>query len=504
MLRTKLSLSRILPVMLPGFAACCALVVTSQVFAGPPRVTDGLEPDYEASGFVVPAGYNQPVMQAGGGVAQANAPYGPTPMYNVAQTGFFHGGAASNCDAGGCDGMCGGACGGGAMGGCGMCGGGGCGGCGLLGGGMSDLRHICIFCRGDGCGVCQTNLAGGAAGLLSCLAPYTEAGIGAQRWYDFSAEAVFLGMDADVRNTGITSNGIGGPIVLRTSDAYESNIQPGMRFSGSMICGAGGNLEATYMGVNHFDGSAFVTDPAPTYYSFISQFGNAPPGGYDDTDASLYQGVQSQSRFHTGEVNYRRRWVGPYSRFQGSWLAGFRYVDFDDRFELLTVGLNNDTLAADDLRFFRSRYKVSNQMPGFQLGGDLWWNIYPGINLGTGFKGALLGNTAKRTTVVESNSLTPGSNVLVSGSLQEAQKTTDSAMLFEMDVTLLYRISYSWTVRSSYYFISLEEVGLGATGLESTTFVNSGAGIPEPTLSSFAAQDDVTFQGFSFGLEYLW
>jgi hypothetical protein len=497
MLRTKLSLSRILPVLLPALAACCALVVTRPVVAGPPRFAGGAEPDYEASGFVVPAGYSQPMMGGPSGVMQADAPYGQTPMYPVAQTGFFHGaGSQPGCDAGMCNGGCD------APGGC----------CGCVGGGgscLGDLRNFCLFCRGQGCGVCQSVGSGQLLGLIAALAPYTEAGIGAQRWYDFSAEAMFLSMDNQLSDFGVTSFGTGpNPnIVLRSSDAYNNDFDLGVRLSASMIFGVGGNLEVTYMGANDLGGSASVgaLDPAgPTnYFSYISQFGTFPPGGFDDTDQSLFQGVTSRTRLHSGEFNYRRRWVGPYSRFQGSWLLGVRHIDLDDIFDYQTIGLNNDTALATDLRFFRSNYRVNNEMTGFQLGGDLWWNVTPGINLGLGLKTGVLGNVSRVRALIESNSI-PAGGVVAASAFDDRARSAETSWMTELDATLIYRFSYSWSFKSSYYLLGIDNVGLGASSLQTTTFNDAGTGITTPTLGAHRANDDVVFQGFSFGLEYLW
>lgn len=512
MLRTKLSLSRILP----GLAACCALAVSDSAVAAPPSDPRSVEPDYAASGFVVPAGYTAPVPSpmAGpgtgpyGGVMQAGAPYGPTPMYSVAQTGFF----GSGCASGSCDSLEGCNCGsGGLLGGyAGDCGPGGCGmGHGGLFGsdcgecGMSSWRHLCLFCQGSGCGVCQSIGRGHIAGLLVGLAPYTEAGIGAQRWYDVSAEALFLSMDTNAASRNITSDGIAGPIVLRTSDAFNDDLEAGLRLSAAMIFGAGGNLELTYMGVNDFGGAAGVSRDTPTLYSFMSNFGTAPPGGFDDTDESLFQGLRSESRFHSGELNYRRRWVGPYSRFQGSWLAGLRYVDLDDSLVYRTVGLNNDTIAADDLRFFEGRFKTSNSMTGFQIGGDLWWNIYPGINIGTGLKGAALGNVSKLHARVESNSIGPAGVNFPLG-FEASDKNSNTAWLTEFDVTAIYRLSYSWSLRSSYYLIDIRDVALSADALNNSSLTALGGGGAAAAIPPINSKYDATLQGFTFGAEYLW
>ncbi len=498
MLRTKLSLSRILP----GLAACCALAVSNSAIGAPPHDPRLAEPDYEASGFVVPAGYSAPLPQNPNNVIQAGAPYGQIPSYPVAQTSFLGG----NCDSGECE----------MSGGCGCsdcCGASGIGHGGLLANlhatgdcgecGMSSWRNLCLFCQGNGCGVCQSIGRGHVLGFLGALGPYTEAGIGAQRWYDVSAEALFLSLDTDAGNMPLTSDGINGPIVLNAGDAFNNDLQAGLRLSAAIVCGVGGNVELTYMGTSDFGGSAGVSRTNPVLYSYLSGFGTAPPGGFDDTDAALFQGIRSTSRFHSGEVNYRRRWVGPYSRFQGSWLAGVRYVDFDDKLVYRSQGLNNDTVAADDLRFFEARFKTANSMTGFQLGGDLWWNLYPGINLGMGLKGAALGNVSKLNGSIDSNSIGPAGVAFPLG-FSASDKNSDTAWLTEFDATAIYRFSYSWSFRSSYYLININDVALGMNALETSSLTALGGGGVAATLAPINSSSDITLQGMSFGLEYLW
>lgn len=528
MLRTKLSLSRILP----NVAACCAMMVSTSALAAPPRDPGAGEPDYEASGFVVPAGYAGLGPTAGGQAIPAGSPYGETPMYQAGpsypagpaypatQVGYDDGGAGY---AGGeaCDGSCGGRCHGGCPLGLGrggllgrLTGCSDCGGCGMTvmgpcrgcdGGRLSGLRRLCLFCQGSGCGVCQSFGRGHLVGALAALAPYTEGGIAAQRWYDISAEALFLSLDTDHDSRPITSLGQAGPIVLSTGDVMNDDLEAGMRLSAAFIFGAGGNVEVTYMGLNEFGDSASVTDPGANLFSFISEFGTAPFGGFVDTDQSLFQGLDLESRFHSGEVNYRRRWVGPYSRFQGSWLAGIRYIDFDEDLLYRTEALNNDTVAADDMRFFNANFKTRNAMTGFQIGGDLWWNVYPGINLGMGLKGAALGNRSKLESSLTSNSIGPGG---VAFPLDFTSSDSDSrtAWLTEFNATAIYRFAYSWSFRTSYYAINVENVALGLSALDSPDLALAIGQDPFTTPAAIPVnnRDSLTVQGVSFGLEYLW
>lgn len=501
MLRTKLSLSRILP---KGLAACCSLMVTSSALAAPPQAPGALEPDYAASGFVVPAGYSEIKDANPTGVVQAGAPYGQVPQYQVAPVGYFGGMMAGGCDTGygcdqpyGCDGCavgCGSPVTGGLIGnrlcrmncGCESC------------AGLSGLRHICLFCGGDGCGVCQSLGNAQLAGLLGALAPYTEAGLGAQRWYDVSVEFMAMRQNQDAAVLPITSQGTLplGNIVLTTAAVDDDSLAPGARISFAMICGVGGNLEATYMGFDEFGGRATVNTVAPgLLFSAFSNFGQAPPGGYNDTDQSLSQSIASESRLNSFEVNYRRRWVGPYSRFQGSWLAGFRYIDYDDIFRYSTQGNVPGN-------FFNGAFDASNSLTGFQFGGDLWWNLYPGINLGVGYTAGILGNDARNTLNANFNS--------AAQQLFDTAQDTETVWMNEITATLVYRISYSWSIRSSYHFLDLNNIALGTSSLPTVVenyrnqIIAGTVGTGANLLGPVNAGNDVNFSGFTIGAEYLW
>src|SRR6056297_597150 len=195
-------------------------------WAAPP-MPSATDADYEASGFVVPAG--MPALGSGPAIAQAGfqtprgmtAPGMPSQVRPVSHRGGGIGSrmgpacdGCGDCGGYGCNRCTGGHVGsgilgqlrggpGGYPGGCGQCGGG----CGDF-----DFSRICLFCQGNGCSLCQSIGKGYALGTLAQLLPYTEAGLGAQRWYDFSAEAIFLGRSGGVGSEVLSRvNGPAGP-----------------------------------------------------------------------------------------------------------------------------------------------------------------------------------------------------------------------------------------------------------------------------------------------------
>lgn len=502
-----------------GLAAALAsgIVSLSASWAAPPMPSH-LDADYEASGFVVPAG--MPPIGRAGSVAQAGFQSPMGMPGGIDQVGYRSGPPGGNncmdCNGFGCNRCTGSHVGSGLMGGrgpgpfpgglgrggllgqspagCNTCDGFGCTTCdgcgpglGCGGYGAFDFSRICLFCRGSGCGLCQSIGSGQALGLLRHLLPYTEGGLCAQRWYDVSAEAIFLGREGGTSN-GVLSRSINanGPVRLSGSDANLDDLEAGFRLSGAFIFGAGGNIEITYMGIDEWAGSSVAFAPG-TLQSFISEFGTDPPGGFADVDNAISHSISATSTFHSGEVNYRRRTVGPYCRFQGSWLGGLRYLRVDDNFRFAA---NANPIETPNSFFLNSSTK--NELFGPQIGGDLWWNVIPGINLGVEVKGSVMNNDVRRAMSARSQILDPA-RVANSGK-------SETTIMSEMTLAMIYRFSHSWSLRTSYYVMGIDDI---AGGLEQAS-ANSLLQTPQEPDENVFTFDRLTVQGFTVGAEYLW
>lgn len=376
--------------------------------------------------------------------------------------GNSRGGLIGSCMSG--NGLCG----------CGLCGGGSC---------LDSLSNYCLFCRGSGCLACKSiDFRYLGSNLHNCR-PYGE--ICGLRWYDLSVEAVFLGHTQGGGNMPITSRGRGNPpsnVALSLGDAKDGDeLAAGVRLSGALICGVGGAVEATYMGGNQWNASAQATSTTNELYSFISDFGD--PTVLDDVDESSSQSIGTESELHSIELNYRRRTMGPYCRFQGSWLFGLRYLQFKNEMKYSTF--NSPT------RFFNSQDRVRNHMFGAQAGGDIWWNIHSGVRLGMGLKGAWVQNEIKRSFTVDANSI-------ASTTINDTRRGSD--LMGEFELKFIWQFNHSWKFRTAYYAIAAEDIGFGSIDKNAVLSLQPGGTPIDPEY----VLDDLVVQGISFGTEYNW
>jgi len=421
----------------------------------------------------------------GGFGSQPFAPSGyPGSPYGVAPVGYQNGMTMASYGNGCSSGTCDGSCTSGGFGGGGMCGGG-CGSSCFMGG-------LC----GNDCGpndfsLLAAYLGGGLAGLADVLKPYSEGGRCAQRWYDVSLEALFLApslsaIDSDfiVTNRGVSGTpGVADDPVLTLGDVGSDDLEAGVRLSLAMIFGPGGNLETTYMGGHEWGGSASAVRDGDPLTSFASGFGAQPPGGYANT--SDFQSVSTTADFHSVELNYRRRTVGPYCKFQGSWLIGMRYLRFDNSFDYSTFG------PGGTIQFFNQSFSAKNNLFGGQAGFDFWWNVAPGFHLGTEVKGLWAQNDWDRRSAI-------GTDIL--GITNFADGGQEGTLMGELTVTALYRFAYSWTFRSSYHLMGIDDIVSPTISQDYITDFIDGT----TTNAAPLRQSSLTMQGFSFGLEYLW
>jgi hypothetical protein len=343
----------------------------------------------------------------------------------------------------------------------------------------------CPHCGGIGCPACGHH--GLLGGLFGWLVPEGDGGCCAMRWYDLSVDFMLLTRDDAGRDIPISSEGIGGPIVLSTGD-LDFDEAPSFRFSGQFQITAGGSIEFTYYGLFNFDSFARVTSDG-NLFSALSQFGQLPFGGFpNESDAADVHRIEYSSTFDNFEVNFRRRWMAPNCRYQGSWLAGARYFKLDEDFEFTSItptgGLDMDV-------------QTNNSLTGFQLGGDLWICVVPGLRVGGELKAGIFGNHAIQSTAMAAPSF--------GLPYAEEVKSDDVAFVTNLDLMLLYRLNYIWTLRAGYQFLFVDGVALASENFNPTP-PSIFAGLPPNVIRTPTINDNgnVFYHGWMVGLEFMW
>jgi hypothetical protein len=454
----------------------------------------------------------------------------------------------SSCDGLGCEGgatgMC--ACGGAMCGGTGACLGAGIGnrfgqGCGYRSGGLGLGNECGPNCNGGGCGPLSRfkgsggplGRLGNGCGPLGCnggtfgdgrslsqlfssifssfagfglgvLTPYGEGGVAAQRWFDLSAEAVWLRREKGAGNFNFSSLGKeSGIFVLDSNDVDLDQYRAGLGLQGNVQVGPGSNVELVYFGLNEWEQSAaanatVVTATDGNLYSFFSNFGDDPDDGFDDSDRSVQHRVNYKSALNNGELNLRRRWAEPSGFLQGSFLAGIRHIHLTDTLGFSATGQNNNTVNANQLRFFDYTTKARNQLTGFQIGSDLWLNLIPGVKLGGELKAGVFGNHSTQDTRIFANSIPFGPVP----EIRERASDGKCAWLVQASTQAVYRLTYAWAVRGSYQLIYIDNVALAPENFNSVPpgFTITNAARPVRVNND----GEILYTGFTLGAEYTW
>ena len=361
----------------------------------------------------------------------------------------------------------------------------------------------CPYCGGQGCDNCGGRHHGdhGLLGdIFGICGPYADGGCAAVRWYDFSADFMLLRRDDAGRNVQLTSQGIGGPIVLETQD-LKFNQAPSFRFTAAFQVGPGGSVEFTYFGLFNFNSSQVVRSANNDLFSVFSQFGNVPFNGFQETDLSDFQRIGYTSTFDSFEVNYRQRWMAPNCRYQGSWLCGVRHFILDEKFRYSTSasGVNGVTDSNGNfLNPAQARFDVdtTNNLTGFQLGGDLWICLLPGLRMGGEVKAGVYGNHMNANTTAGVNTGAP--------TFSERLAVNDVSFVGQADLTATYRINYQWTARLGYQFLFVDGVALASENFNTRP---PALLVPPPGATRVPFLNDngnVFYHGWYAGLEFMW
>ncbi len=199
-----------------------------------------------------------------------------------------------------------------------------------------------------------------------------------------------------------------------------------------------------------------------------------PPGTRPGTTIS--PATRFSSNLDSYEFNTRWRWVETIRPWTGAWIFGVRYVDFEEQASG-TVQEMGTTIIYEQL------LTTSNELIGFQLGGELFWSVVPRVMIGGDIKTGIYGNYAKRkfTDVPSAGPTT----------LYPTTSTKHAAFLGEANLMVNTALSHGMYIRGGYTGVYMSSLALAADVL-SGTGPNGGV----PITGSLLAH------GFYGGLEW--
>ncbi len=317
---------------------------------------------------------------------------------------------------------------------------------------------------------------------------YSEDQIG-PHYYDVTFGAVFINADSILDGVGPLASVTAGPAAPRildpseSLDGYEAGWQIGFRYD----LGPLSILEATYMGVydigftNTVNSVDVTTNPPNQNFQLFTVFSNfGVPTPIDGLDDGATYTLGYKSDLQSTELSYRRYWVGNNPRISGTYLLGFRYLR-------LTEDLNFDTvtLAGDSALSWAS----SNDVLGFQLGGDGWIGVRQGLRIGCEGKAGVYNNRWEFQG--------DGNFPAVGNAPADYSVPADGnkvAFIGEFGVNIVGDILPSWSLKGGYNAIYIDNLASVAGNIDTTNFLPA----------TITAESDALYHGFSVSTEYVW
>ena len=371
----------------------------------------------------------------------------------------------------------------------------------------------CASCGGYGCSDCSGYGGGFGSRLISKLMPFGEGGQCAPRVYDITLDAMYLTRENAGRAIDLaTDDGALGTPNFGTGDLnYKDEL--GFRLTGAKQIFAGATAEFTYFGLFNWTAAATLRrDPAnfppipppaasPPFaddiFSVFSDYGAINnPFGFDETDRAREHSISSSSTVDNFELNIRKRFTAPNCRLQYSWLAGVRYMYLLEDFGYLTIGGGDPSRGS-----MNYDVRARNSLTGFQMGGDAWLNLYPGVNIGADIKAGVYGNYANQTTSVSATTSGAG----LTSTFTEDIDGNDIALISDANIYFMWRLGPHWSVRAGYTCLYVDGVALATenVNVSGPPPVLAG-GVPNTRVPGINDNGSAFYHGGFFGVEWMW
>lgn len=377
------------------------------------------------------------------------------------------------------------------------------------------------YCQGGcpgGCpGGCGGGYCGGYGGPTPCD-PFMGAGAVCEQcgphYFDFSLDYLTYWRNSYGKaNFDLASDGVidpmlpgGGGVVQVSTNEIPEEGEPGFRLTGRYDLAALTVVEFGYAGFFDMGGSSVFADPNPdpgtglgNIYSLYSNFGlnpNPPESeapAFDETDRATFAGVGMDSELMTGEISFRRYWVGHSPRISGTWMAGFRWTRLKDQLAFYTA---NNAGAS-----FTNLVEAENDLSGFQTGFDAWIVPRQGFRFGIDTRHGIYGN---KISILNRYDTADGGGNLVD---TEFRLEDEPAYIGELRLMAAADICPNFTVKVGYELLYLSTVATALDNFNPGSPYLDGTGAPvgqARIANQFRTQSDALFHGLQASVEYIW
>lgn len=309
------------------------------------------------------------------------------------------------------------------------------------------------------------------------------------RWY-VRGEVVWLFRDSpndrnltSYDNASKKTDPLNNRFILDT-DALPFGVAPGMRLTIGHYLTDQTAIEGEYFGANNWDqragtlnyASANGLGPLSAYWGT----GGGPFSTSAFTDSNQ-QIATYHSSFDSAEVNVRQ-WVLP----SMSVLAGFRYVNVADQFQL-TATNDSTNIDAGQVGYYRTW--TNNNLGGFQVGAEYTHDLFA-----RWLFFSIEGKSGAFLNFVDQKNLLFNTGTTYN---QRSSRNTQFAGMFDLSASLTALIGSHLTLRGGYTFLFLDGVALATDQLDTNpTMANSR--------NFLADKGSMTLQGPFLGAELAW
>jgi hypothetical protein len=300
----------------------------------------------------------------------------------------------------------------------------------------------------EGCATCDNNgyAYGDDFGLGAC-------GCGPSWYAGFTALYMTRNKPNPYQVSFDTTNPVG-ELILNT-DTIDDDWQEGFEVRVGKYLGCSSAVEFSYWTLDNFGGQVHAYDPAGvgslnTPFDFRSlNFNGAPVNDlFDNAEAHR---LTRNDEFHNFEVNFINLSGNPCSRIRTSGLAGFRYINFRESWQLASSYMNRN-FGVDPANEAYYDIDVENNLFGLQIGGRADVMLTDCLSLYAAPRFGVFANYMEHDSRIYSGTGVSAMNV--------SSNNTILSLLGQLDVGVNYQITNWLSVYGGYRVVAISGIAL--------------------------------------------